>query len=219
MEFLPVIFIVIGIIFFIKIIIDLVKKRKVILDIVIICVSIVLFFVTAVKAGSEIESSSSKNSNSSSIVKKSSLEKKSSTSSAKKASSISSTSSSSSVMSPSAVKEALKPLANDHNLVDSIKVNGFTTNGAGGAVIIKTTDYDNVISSDDIDEIIAKTCQLLAKNPQIIGTGLNIKITSYDVDNGNYVVTGYANVDSNQLANVNSDNVSDIVQDYQNKGN
>lgn len=133
-------------------------------------------------------------------------------------SSSSSIKSSSNQMSAAAVDDALEPLKKDSDLIDSFKVIGFDTDGAGGTVIIKTVDLNNIITKDKINNIIVKVCQLLAKNPQVAGTGVNIKITSLDTDNGNYVVTGYAHVDSKQFANVNSDNVSTTTQDYQNNG-
>ena len=214
MIFIPVIFMLTGAIALIKLIYDLIKRNKVGIDVTVLICSIILVFATMIYIGNKLneEAESSSSSHISSIAKKSSVIKKAN-------SSISSSSSSVSAMSPTAVKKALKPLADDSNLVDSVKVNGFNTDGAGGAVIIKTTDFDNVVAASDIDKIIVKTCQLLAKKPQITGTGLNIKVVSPDAANGNNVETGYAHVDSNQLANVNDDNIATAVQDYQNKGN
>ena len=119
--------------------------------------------------------------------------------------------------SASKVKNLLKPLAGKEG-IDSIKVLGFDTDVAGGSVVIVTDDSNTTIEKSTIDEIIANVCQKLNSNPQSIGTGVNIKITSPDYSNGNNVVTGYAHVDTQNLSKVTKDNVQSYVNDYQNKG-
>ena len=119
--------------------------------------------------------------------------------------------------SASKVKSLLKPLAGKEG-IDSIKVLGFDTDVAGGSVVIVTDDSNTTIEKATIDEIIASVCQKLNSNPQSIGTGVNIKITSPDYSNGNNVVTGYAHVDAQNLSKVTKDNVQQNVSDYQNKG-
>ena len=119
--------------------------------------------------------------------------------------------------SASKVRNLLKPLAGKEG-IDSIKVLGFDTDVAGGSVVIVTDDSNTTIEKATIDEIIANVCQKLNSNPQSIGTGVNIKITSPDYSNGNNVVTGYAHVDAQNLSKVTKDNVQQNVSDYQNKG-
>lgn len=119
--------------------------------------------------------------------------------------------------SASKVRNLLKPLAGKEG-IDSIKVLGFDTDVAGGSVVIVTDDSNTTIEKSTIDEIIANVCQKLNSNPQSIGTGVNIKITSPDYSNGNNVVTGYAHVDTQNLSKVTKDNVQQNVSDYQNKG-
>lgn len=119
--------------------------------------------------------------------------------------------------SASKVRNLLKPLAGKEG-IDSIKVLGFDTDVAGGSVVIVTDDSNTTIEKLTIDEIIANVCQKLNSNPQSIGTGVNIKITSPDYSNGNNVVTGYAHVDTQNLSKVTKDNVQQNVSDYQNKG-
>lgn len=119
--------------------------------------------------------------------------------------------------SASKVKSLLKPLAGKEG-IDSIKVLGFDTDVAGGSVVIVTDDSNTTIERSTIDEIIANVCQKLNSNPQSIGTGVNIKITSPDYSNGNNVVTGYAHIDTQNLSKVTKDNVQQNVSDYQNKG-
>lgn len=119
--------------------------------------------------------------------------------------------------SASKVKSLLKPLAGKEG-IDSIKVLGFDTDVAGGSVVIVTDDSNTTIEKATIDEIIANVCQKLNSNPQFIGTGVNIKITSPDYSNGNNVVTGYAHVDAQNLSKITKDNVQQNVSDYQNKG-
>lgn len=119
--------------------------------------------------------------------------------------------------SASKVKNLLKSLAGKEG-IDSIKVLGFDTDVAGGSVVIVTDDSKTTIEKSTIDEIIANVCQKLNSNPQPIGTGVNIKITSPDYSNGNNVVTGYAHVDTQNLSKINKDNIQQCVSDYQNKG-
>lgn len=119
--------------------------------------------------------------------------------------------------SASKVKSLLKSLAGKEG-IDSIKVLGFDTDVAGGSVVIVTDDSNTTIEKSTIDEIIANVCQKLNSNPQSIGTGVNIKITSPDYSNGNNVVTGYAHVDTQNLSKITEDNVQQNVSDYQNKG-
>lgn len=119
--------------------------------------------------------------------------------------------------SASKVRNLLKPLAGKEG-IDSIKVLGFDTDVAGGSVVIVTDDSNTTIEKSTIDEIIANVCQKLNSNPQSIGTGINIKITSPDYSNGNNIVTGYAHVDAQNLSKVTKDNVQQNVSDYQNKG-
>lgn len=119
--------------------------------------------------------------------------------------------------SASKVKSLLKPLAGKEG-IDSIKVLGFDTDVAGGSVVIVTDDSNTTIEKATIDEIIANVCQNLNSNPQSIGTGVNIKITSPDYSNGNNVITGYAHVDIQKLSKITKDNVQQNVSDYQNKG-
>ena len=119
--------------------------------------------------------------------------------------------------SASKVKSLLKPLAGKEG-IDSIKVLGFDTDVAGGSVVIVTDDSNTTIEKSTINEIIANVCQKLNSNPQSIGTGVNIKITSPDYSNGNNVVTGYAHVDTQNLSKITEDNVQQNVSDYQNKG-
>lgn len=119
--------------------------------------------------------------------------------------------------SASKVRNLLKPLAGKEG-IDSIKVLGFDTDVAGGSVVIVTDDSNTTIEKSTIDEIIANVCQKLNSNPQSIGTGVNIKITSPDYSNGNNVVTGYAHVDTQNLSKVTKDNIQSYVNDYQNKG-
>lgn len=119
--------------------------------------------------------------------------------------------------SASKVRDLLKPLAGKEG-IDSIKVLGFDTDIAGGSVVIVTDDSNTTIEKSAIDEIIANICQKLDSNPQCVGTGVNIKITSPDYSNDNNVVTGYSHVDTQNLSKINKDNVQQYVSDYQNKG-
>lgn len=132
---------------------------------------------------------------------------------------ISSSESSKKTVKPSTakVRNLLEPLAGKEG-IDSIKVLGFDTDVAGGSIVIVTDDSNTTIEKSTIDEIIANVCQKLNSNPQCIGTGVNIKITSPDYSNGNNVVTGYAHVDTQNLSKINKNNVQSNVSDYQNKG-
>lgn len=127
--------------------------------------------------------------------------------------------SSQNVSNTSKVKKLVKPLSGKDG-IDSIKVLGFdNTDIAGGSIVVVTDDSKNAIEKSTIDEIIASLCQKLGSDLSIVGTGVNIKITSPDYATDNDVVTGYAHVDKDNLTKINKDNIQQYVSDYQNKGN
>lgn len=109
------------------------------------------------------------------------------------------------------MQNELSPLKKLHD-INSITVSDNT-------VIINTMTNNTNTTKQEINKLIAAVCQKLSANSAVITKdGVNIEITSPDYTNSNSIRMGYAHVDRNNLTKVNSNNISSVVQQYENKG-
>lgn len=109
------------------------------------------------------------------------------------------------------IQNELSPLKKLH------AVNAITV--MNNTVVINTMTPNNEITKQTINDLITAVCQKLSTKPAIISkTGINIEITSPDYTNSKSIRTGYAHVDSANLAKVTSSNLSSVVQNYENNG-